>query len=134
MPYGSGIDSNDIYTITGLSAGALNVDLVPSTDVSQWRWIVVSIGNDSYSGLLTPQWSNDEVTWENLKMYPMTTLDAGDVSASGTAATNAALGSFVSFKFFRMRMTAYTSGAATGTFQMYANGLPGFQMLISYTR
>lgn len=134
MPTGLNIDNSNIYTIYNLSAGALNADLVPSTDVSQYEWLNMSIGNDAYSALIVPQWSNDNANWFNLKMYPMTTLDAGDVVAAGTEANNVVLGTFVSFNFFRARMTSYTSGTATGTLQLFHGGLPGFQLTTTYVR
>lgn len=134
MPTGINVDNSNIYTVYNLSAGSLNADLVPSTDVSQYEWLNMSIGNDAYSGLIVPQWSNDNTNWFNLKMYPMTTLDAGDVVAAGTEANNVVLGTFVSFNFFRARMTSYTSGTATGTLQLFHGGLPGFQLTTTYVR
>lgn len=110
----------------------MNDLFIPVTDVSKWRWINVSIGNAAYSATLTAQWSNDGITWENLKMYPMTTLNVNDVSSAGVVSTtNIVNGTFVSFKYFQMIATAYTSGTPTGFLQLFKDGLPGFQMLVS---
>lgn len=128
-------DDIGVFTIPGLSAGSLNADFAPQRDVSQYRWLSVSVNNNAYAGLLVPRWSNDAVVWNLLKMYPMTTLDAGDVSAAGISASNVILGAPVcGFTYFKMTMESYTSGTAIGRMDLYKDGLPGFQLVETYVR
>lgn len=138
MPIGSNNDTGDVLQISGLSAGALNADLVPSTFVGQYKWISLYLGTDSYNGILEPQVSfnpSDSTSWKTIKMYPMTSLDSGDVSAAGfDSVTNAIYGAPVIAPYFRVRMTTYTSDFATGILQLYANGLSGFQLIDTYVR
>jgi hypothetical protein len=135
MPAGANVDTGAALVLAGLTAGSLDADLVPSTYVGQYKWLSLYLGSDSYNGILTPEMSFDEVVWQAVKMLPLTTLDAGDVSTSGfDSATNVMLGTLSFAPFFRVRMTSYTSGSASGVFTAYTDGMPGFQMLNTYVR
>src|SRR4051812_32827074 len=52
----------------GLSAGALNADLVPVTDVSGHKWFSLQTGG-TWSGTITIQCSNDGVTFFSVNVY-----------------------------------------------------------------
>ena len=101
--------------LASLSAGSLNADLVPSTDVSAYRWWSLQIGG-TWSGRLTFQCSNDNVGW-------ITTiggsLQSQSTTAGSTTGTGDIFGGPVYFRYFRVRMTTYTSGSATGTLELY---------------
>lgn len=136
MPYPPGADDGSSYSLLSLSAGALNADLVPSMNVSQWKWISLYVGTDAFVGTLMPQISfnpSDASSWKNIKMYPVTTLDANDIGDYGITTINIALGAPVIAPYFRVRMTSYTSGSATGVLQVSKDGLPGFQLIASYS-
>lgn len=98
--------------VGSLTAGALNADLVPSTDVSGYSTFALQI-TGTFVGTLTLQGSNDNTafvavygTWIN-NTQPVT-----------TAATTGIISGSCNFRYFRVRMTAYTSGTATGTLEL----------------
>ena len=101
-----------ILDIPGLSAGSLNADLVPVSDVSVFREANLTI-QGTFTGTLTFQGSPDGTTFLPISAVPI----AGGVLSSTATAT----GSFIiplSMKYMRVRMTAYTSGTATGIIRM----------------
>ena len=98
--------------VGSLTAGALSADLVPSTDVSGYSTFALQIAG-TFSGTLTLQGSNDNTnfvsvygTWPNNSQPVSTVPSAGIVVGS------------CNFRYFRVRMTAYTSGTATGTLEL----------------
>lgn len=127
------VDDGSILQIGGLSVNTLNGDLVPSTDVSQHKWISLYISSSVYIGTLSFQVSFDNAIWLGCQMYNLTSLDGGD-SGFVTQAHPAIVGMPVIAPFFRVRMTSYTSGAATGVLQLYRDGLPGAQLLTTNAR
>lgn len=107
--------------IDGLSAGALNADLVPSVDVSGYRWASVQI-NGTWVGTFTFQASNDGVIWVDTNVtWPALTV-------SNVLRTTATFNSIYIFpiyaRYIRVRMTAYTSGTATGTLLLSRTVMP----------
>jgi hypothetical protein len=101
---------NEARHIPDLTAGALNADLLPSTDVVQYSTVSVHVAG-TFSGTLTFQGSNDNTNWAN------TTLQSMGAAAAPTQTTTGVgiwAGS-IPFRYFRVRMTVYTSGTATGT-------------------
>jgi hypothetical protein len=101
-----------------LSAGSLNADLVPSTDVSAYKWLSLHINANAYSGTLTFQGSNDNTNWTNVNLYGGTGLNN---AATTTTSTNVIFTGPVFFRYFRVRMTSYTSGTAQGTLELYTS-------------
>lgn len=98
-------------TTSSLTAGSLNADLVPSTDLSNYKgWSIQITG--TWSGTLTFQGSNDNSTWVTAIAKNVATNSPVGV---GTATANGVLYGNVQFKYLRIRMTAYTSGTANGT-------------------
>lgn len=104
----------------GLSAGSLNADLVPSTDVGTYKWLGLQVLG-TFSGTLSFQGSNDGTNFFTVG------LNSAAVGASGGAAGNifsasTTTGGFfgpVNFRYFRVRMTSYVSGTATGVLELY---------------
>ncbi len=98
--------------VGSLTAGALNADLVPSTDVSGYSTFALQIAG-TWAGTLTLQGSNDNTnfvsvygTWVNNTQPISTMTTTGIISGS------------CNFRYLRVRMTAYTSGTATGTLEL----------------
>lgn len=99
-----------------LTAGSLNADLVASTDVSGSRWAVLQV-TGTFSGTLTFQGSNDNTNFVSLVgVNTAQTAPAGVVSTTTVGVYAIPLG----IKYFRVRMTAYTSGTATGTLELFS--------------
>lgn len=107
----------DFTEQASLSAGSLNADLVPSTDVSAYKWLSLHINANAYSGTLTFQCSNDNTNWVSLDL----SLPSSSTYATTTTSTNVLVHGPVYFRYFRCRMTVYTSGTAQGTLELYTN-------------
>lgn len=99
-----------------LSAGSLNAFLVPSTDVSYYKALSLHV-TGTYSGTLSFFCSNDNVNFINLILEDMQWSQGVWVSA--TSETNAIFSGPVRFRYFKVQMTSYTSGTATGTLELY---------------
>lgn len=104
--------------LTGLSAGALNADVVPSTDVGAYKWVSLQI-TGTFSGTLTFQGSNDNTTFNSVILQRSSDNITG--TATNTTATNALWHGPVTYRYLRVRMTAYTSGTANGVLQLYTS-------------
>ena len=102
-----------------LTAGSLNADLIPSTDLSGYRWISVQI-TGVFSGTLTFQASNDNSNFVNFPLTLSTSTVGGPLVS--TTGSGMFYGSF-NYRYLRVRMTAYSSGTANGTAEYYT--LPG---------
>lgn len=129
---GSGAAAGTSWRIQGdfteqalLSAGSLNADLVPSTDVSAYKWLSIHINTNAYSGTLSFQGSNDNSNWLNVLG---TSPNSGGITST-TSSTNILYSIPVVFRYFRIRMTSYTSGTAQGTLELYTtpSALPSAQ-------
>lgn len=102
--------------ITNLSAGALNADLLPSLDVSPYKWWTLQI-NGTYTGVLTWYGSNDASNWTALLAHQV-----GNANAYYNNATSVT-GLFecsIEYRYLLIRMTSYTSGTATGLLTLYS--------------
>jgi len=94
------------------SAGSLNADAVTSIDVEGYQSITIQI-TGTWVGTLAFQGSDDNSTFVS--------VNATDISDAKKApfTTTTANGLFyipLIFRYFRLRMTSYTSGTATSTF------------------
>lgn len=121
------LDYGNALVITDLLAGALDADLVPAQDVSQYTGISLYIGPDVYSGVLEFQASFDQANWSPITMYSITLLDV-EFSGQSTSGMDVSFFCACAFPFFRVRMTSYSSGTATGSILLRKDGLPGFQL------
>jgi len=106
----------------GLSAGSLNADLVPSTDVSAYQFLSLHINASVYSGTLTPAFSNDNVNWISCNMYPSS--DDGTNASFFFSQSSALSFTWRKGRYFRIRMTSYTSGIGQGTLELYTQSPP----------
>lgn len=107
--------------MAALSAGALNADLVPSTDVNGYKWFSLQVLG-TWSGTITTQGSNDNVNFESILNWQLSAGANGNSTDSSTVTitTNRIAMGFISFRYLRVRMTSYTSGTATGVLELYS--------------
>lgn len=116
---GAGLPVAPQFTeLASLTAGALNADLVPSTDVSAYKSISVQVTAAATSGTLTFQGSNDNSTWVSVAVTPLATASPTLVTTTTTAGIWTCP---VSFRYLRVRMTAYSSGTANGVCELSAS-------------
>lgn len=104
--------------LSGLSAGALNADLLPSTDVSAYKWFSCQV-TGTWVGTLTVQISNDNI---NFNSYLVHRIVAGTIIS--TTGGNDILEAAIVTRFLRIRMTSYTSGTAGGVAEFYTSPVP----------
>lgn len=128
MPSGSNVDLGGRLQSLGYSAGALNADLIPSMDVSNYKWISLYVGPDTYSGVLTFQGSFNGTDWISITMYRLGNLDGAHSISSVSNETSTLYGAPIRFPLFRCRMTSYTSGMATGILELRSEGLEGLSL------
>jgi len=105
--------------VTG-SASALNADTVASTDVSAYRFVSIQLYG-TFSGTLSPQGSNDNSNWFAVPVVNVTS------QANGMSYSFNSLGMYVlpvTFKYFRLRCTAYTSGTLQTICEFYYSATP----------
>lgn len=100
-----------------LSAGSLNADLVASLDVSNYKEFSLQVAG-VFVGTLTFQGSNDNTNFVSINVSNITTLSS---SMATTATGPGVLYGLIHFRYLRVRMTAYTSGTATGTLELYTS-------------
>lgn len=100
--------------VTGLTAGSLNADLIPSVDVSNYRYGAVTI-TGTWVGTLTYQGSIDNSTFFTINT--MSTSGSTSGFSTGTTTINGTQQFPIFFKYLRVRMTSYTSGTANGVVQ-----------------
>ena len=98
--------------VGSLSAGSLNADLVTSTDVSGYSTFVLQVAG-TWVGTLTLQGSNDNANF--VSVYGVWISNTQPVL---TMTSNGIMTGSCNFRYFRVRMTAYTSGSATGTLEL----------------
>lgn len=110
------------------SASALNADLIPSTDVGNYKWMSISI-QGTFSATYSFQGSNDNfaTTAFPLSFRQISTGVPGDVSSSSSTAI--AWQGSVPFRYVRVRITSYTSGTVTSTAQAIALPPPPSQFI-----
>ena len=103
-------------------ASGINGDVFPAQDVSNYTEAEVQL-TGTWVGTVTFQGSNDNVNYVSVQARAIgDTTQAPVTSTTGNGLFRVALG----FKFFRARMTAYTSGSATG--QTEVNHISGDQV------
>lgn len=111
------------------SGSSLNADIVPSTDLAGYQSIVLQLTTSATSATLTFQGSHDNSTWVSFAMRQLAggnnrgmAFETSNAGATGTG--TATWYSPVLFRYFRARLTAYSSGTATGYFMATANAIP----------
>jgi hypothetical protein len=124
------VDSSGNQAIKGnfaeqssLSAGSLNADLVASTDVSNYKWWSLHV-TGTFTGTLTFQGSNDNSNWTSVEGANLATTSSISTTLLSAGIQNLLYAGIVAFRYLRIRMTAYTSGTATGTLELYTFAPP----------
>ena len=97
-----------------LSAGTLNADLVPSVDVSAYKWFSVHI-TGAWVGTISFQASNDNVNFQSIIIDNISSV----ASLPSTATSGGIFHGMVTYRYLRVRMTSYTSGTANGVLELY---------------
>lgn len=103
------------------SITAVNGDVIPSTDVSMYKWLSIQI-TGTFNATVSWQASNDNATWVSVtSLSPLSTIGPG-VSTTGTGIFTFP----IQYRYFRARVTTYTSGTVTGIseFYTYASSYP----------
>jgi hypothetical protein len=121
----------DFTEQSALSAGSLNTDLVPSTDVSAYKSFSIQVGG-TWTGTLSVQMSNDNSTFFTCYITDMQFATSG---LQQNITYNSIFDGKIRFRYLRIRMTSYSSGTATGTLELYtestgenAAGVNAFQV------
>jgi len=99
----------------GLVAAALNADLVPAQDIGQYKSWSLQLDNVATGGTITFHGSNDGVNYVTVYGYK-----AVDGTLTSTATTTGIYYGPRNYRYFRARQTGWTSGATTGTLELYA--------------
>lgn len=110
------LSSGAYKEVTGLTAGSLNADLFPSTDMSGYKTFSIHIGTNAYSGTLTFQCSNDNTNWVSMNMQQP---GFSNTVSSTSSSTNTLFFVNIATRYIRVRMTSYTSGSASAIAEMY---------------
>lgn len=110
---------SDTINSTG-SAGSLNADLVASIDVGGYQTMELQV-TGTFVGTITFQGSEDNSTFVSVSASNISNTSSGPVTNTTTT------GSFyipLTARYFRARMTSYTSGTANGawTFDTMSSG------------
>lgn len=99
---------------------AVNTDLIPSTDVSAYKWLSLHI-TGTFTATLTFQASNDNVNFVSLSLSQVNQLFSSGYTTNTTSTNNMWIGP-VTFRYFRVRATSFTSNTSlAGTLELYAN-------------
>jgi hypothetical protein len=110
----------DMLEITGTvsSTGGVNQDVIPATDVSAYAEISLQL-TGTWVGTLTFQGSNDGVNFTTVLQESTST---GSGTQVNTTASNGIFRVPRKFRYFRARMTAFTSGTVVATAECYTLG------------
>jgi hypothetical protein len=103
--------------ITGTSTTGINTDLIPSTDVSGYKWLSLHV--TAIAGTITFQGSNDNfaTTIVNIPLNRLSVMTATPVSSTTVSDIYAGP---VQFRYLRVRQTTANSGT-TGVLELYTS-------------
>lgn len=108
-------------SISASGTGAsLNATPIPSTDVRDWGAVALQI-TGTFVATNTFEGSNDGATWVPTSLQSISTPTTGPVTSTGST------GIFVGmlpFRFFRVRISAYTSGTVSALAEFKPRGIP----------
>lgn len=113
-----------------LTASALNADLLDSIDVSRFKYVSIQIVG-TWVGTIQFQASNENT---NFILADLTTPNPGSTSNSFQTTVNGLFVGPLSYRYFRARMTAYTSGTAQAIVQFYTVPPPQLHMFATTTQ
>lgn len=118
--------------LTSYSAsGVIAINTVLSTlDCSQWRGVSIQCTSMGTSGVVTPEWSNDNVNWQGATVFTPAGVSATTISATGmwdtpvmarylrlrlSTATTAGTTSFSSYQFEEARQSWFSTQTVSGS-------------------
>lgn len=104
-------------TVSG-TGGALNDTPIAATDVAGYRWVSVHT-TGTFSATMTFETSNDNSNWASLALIQ--SLSTGSATQATTATTNTLFHGPLAGRYFRVRVSAYSSGTPTVTAVFSAN-------------
>jgi hypothetical protein len=111
--------AGDFTEIVGTPAAANNALLIASTDVSSYKWLSFHTGSTAYVGTLNFECSNDNINWTGCELFQSTSLSNATTNVSNN--NNNIWHGPAAFRFFRIRMSPYTSGTANGILELYTS-------------
>ena len=103
---------SQLFTFSQAGVIAINTDLL-IIDCRKFRSLSIQCTTMGTSGVVTPAWSNDGVTFVADQIMTMASAAAGSFNAAGIWTTKVKAG------FFRLRLT---TAASAGTTTIYVNG------------
>lgn len=95
-------------TFSGTSTGAL-----AATDVSNYRWVSVQVTSQGSGTTLAFQGSNDNTNWVTVVLGSATSL----TTPTGTTTSTGIWHGPIAYRYFRVNVTAYTSGTVAGVIE-----------------
>jgi hypothetical protein len=102
------------------TASSLNSDLVPSTEVGAYKWASIQLSG-SWVATVNIQGSNDNSNWISIAVNN----NAAANQQFSLGMTAPGMYAFpVSFRYLRVRTTAFTSGTVVGTVELFS--MPSF--------
>ncbi len=106
-----------------LQTSTLNGYLVGPIDVSSYKFLSLQI-EGTFVGTLSFLWSNDGV---NYRSVILNRIDTANVNNSGVSTSSSGIGFCgpITFHYFAVQMSAYTSGTAIGTLDLLTE-TPGY--------
>jgi hypothetical protein len=107
--------------VIGTPAAAINALLIPSTDITGYSIISLQL-TGTFVATVFPEQSNDNVTW-----YPLPFIDAGTITnpvVSGRTTIGMIYIPVSGFRYFRARLSSYTSGSVTGVAEISSDPTP----------
>jgi hypothetical protein len=123
--------AGDYTEQASLSAGSLNADLIPATDVSAYKYIIVQLSG-TWTATLQMQVSNDNVNYPDVVAGITPQGLAGISTAPIVSLTTNHLYIFpVVSRYARLRITLYTSGTVNGVAEFHTTPSPLIQMGVS---
>lgn len=94
-------------------SGVIAINTVLATlDCSQWRAVSIQCVSMGTTGVVTPEWSNDNANWTGATVFTPAGASATTISAAGLWDTP------VMARYLRLRMSTATTAGAT-TFSVY---------------
>jgi len=132
---GAGASAGTFWRVGGdfteqasLSAGSVNADLIPATDVSAYTYIVVQLSG-TWTATLQMQVSNDNVNYPDVVAGITPQGIAGISTAPIVSLVSNHLYIFpVVSRYMRLRVTSYTSGTVNGVAEFHTSPSPLIQV------
>lgn len=112
--------------IIGTATGA-NQDLLPATDVSNYRSISVGILG-TYTGTVTLQGCNDNATWQSVQYLNGNNSAGGPTTTANNLSGSSLLFANFYYRYARIRMTSYTSGTGVATSEIHVYPLNSYNI------